>query len=68
MTGICPKCKAPVTSLNGETVNISSPGGNWVGATFSCPICSAVLGAGIDPVALKDAIVDELTAGIKKLR
>jgi len=62
MNGKCPKCNNIVTKLQGHTVNIVSPNGTWVGATFSCPHCSAVLGAGIDPIALKDAVVSETSA------
>jgi len=33
---------------------------SWKGATFSCPSGNVVLGAGIDPIALKDMIVEEV--------
>jgi|GEM_PF-5359852 len=33
---------------------------SWKGATFSCLSGNVVLGAGIDPIALKDTIVEEV--------
>jgi hypothetical protein len=66
MIGKCPHCGKLVGSLNGETVDIHAGGRAWKGATFACPSCNAVLGAGIDPVGLKDAIVDEVSQQIQK--
>jgi hypothetical protein len=66
MFGKCPKCGNLVSSLNGESVDINAGKRSWKGATFSCPSCNAVLGAGIDPIALKDSIVEEVTQELAK--
>ena len=68
MNGKCPKCAKIVTHLDADGVDIHSPSGTWKGATFHCPYCLAVLGAGIDPVILKETIVTELSDEIKKLQ
>ena len=35
----------------------------WVGLSLLCPYCKTVLGASIDPIALKTDIVKEITKG-----
>jgi len=65
--------KLPIPLLPMDTtieigVEVGWVGYSWKGATFSCPFCSAVLGAGIDPVALKNTIVNELMDELKKSR
>jgi len=50
--GTCPKCENLVSTARLEAVTID---GGYV-----CPSCSCVLGIGIDPVALKAELLDDL--------
>ena len=67
----CPSCEQPVTRLSLHGVEAGQLFGRsgWKAITLSCPSCGVVLGAQIDPVALKregvDATADEVA---KKLR
>jgi hypothetical protein len=68
MNGNCPSCKQPVTQLTCSSLPVRGGGREWKGATFNCPLCSAVLGAGIDPIGLKADIVAELLEELQKAR
>ena len=51
--GKCPKCEQLVTRLDASAVDLYVETGKaFHGATFSCPNCQTILGAGIDPLAL----------------
>lgn len=57
----CPKCEKTLTHLDGQSIDIHVGGKNaWKGATFACPWCKSVLSAGIDPIAMKNDIVNSL--------
>jgi hypothetical protein len=61
-TGKCPACSATVNRLHLDTVDASA-GFNqrtWHAVTYCCPYCKVVLGAGIDPIALKTDTVNEI--------
>jgi hypothetical protein len=59
--GTCPKCENLVSTARLEAVTIDGGGGNcWRGVSYVCPSCSCVLGIGIDPVALKAELLDDL--------
>lgn len=64
--GKCPKCETTVSSvaLEDVTVNVGFQP-RWRGVSFCCPTCRAVLGVGIDPVALKADIVGEVVAALR---
>ena len=65
MAGKCPYCGKIITSLRLNGVEASEPlGMSWNAVTYNCPFCSSVLGCQIDPVAIKNDIVNEI---IKKL-
>jgi hypothetical protein len=64
--GKCPKCAATVARLAIERIDITekhTP--EWRGISLVCPSCSTVLGAAIDPVDLKNFVVEEV---VHKLR
>jgi len=64
--GKCPKCEKIVSRLGIERVDITekhTP--EWRGITLLCPSCSTVLGAAIDPIDLKNFVVEEV---VHKLR
>ena len=64
--GKCPKCSSRVDRLAIERVDITekhTP--EWRGISLVCPNCSTILGAAIDPVDLKNFVVEEV---VHKLR
>jgi len=64
--GKCPKCEAPIIDVVIERVNVSdNVKTDWRGITLLCPTCSVVLGAAIDPIDLKNFVVEEV---VHKLR
>jgi hypothetical protein len=65
-TGKCPGCGKVPTHLSFNGIEIKRLGQNtWNGVTYLCPLCNTILGAEIDPIALKADIVNEV---VKKLR
>jgi hypothetical protein len=64
--GKCPKCGATVARLAIERVDITEKHTQeWRGITLLCPSCFTVLGAAIDPIDLKNFVVEEV---VHKLR
>lgn len=68
-TGKCPACgKVPAFGIKMQGVDIKGPDGrDWHGVMYVCPNlqCQTILGAGIDPVALKTDTIDGV---VKMLR
>lgn len=68
-TGKCPGCgNVPVFGIKLQAVEMQSSNGNtYNGVMYVCPNvkCQTILGAGIDPLALKADTVNEV---VKKLR
>ena len=70
-TGKCPKCEKTIGHLLVELleawVGMMASGGRYKAVTYCCPSCHAVLGTGLDPLALKadtaQAVVDLLKKG-----
>jgi hypothetical protein len=64
--GKCPKCEAPVTQVRIQQVGvIETRRAEWRGITLSCPSCNVVLGVAVDPIDLKNFVVEEV---VQKLR
>lgn len=64
--GKCPKCEKAVTRANLHALEVGAPmGANWKGISYNCPSCNTVLSVSIDPIAIKNDIINEL---FKKLR
>jgi len=64
--GKCPKCESPIRDLAIERVNVSAKEKmEWRGITLLCPKCSVVLGVAIDPIDIKNFVVEEV---VHKLR
>lgn len=60
-TGKCPKCDSIVTRVEVDAVDVTVNWQSaWKGVAYHCPSCHAVLGVGIDPVALKSDTVNEV--------
>lgn len=63
----CPKCESVITKVIAGHVPIEVPmGDNWNGIAYACPSCKTVLSVQIDPIALKNDIVDELLDRLRK--
>lgn len=58
MGGKCPACDKPILTLRGGTTDVTFPGGTFKTIVFQCPSCTAVLGAQIDPIALRTDIIN----------
>lgn len=68
ITGKCPGCgKVPGFGINVQSVDAKAGGASWKGVLYVCPNiqCQTILGAGIDPLALK---ADTINGVVKKLR
>ena len=63
----CPKCDSLLGSMKIKEANASAGMGSvtWKGVFYLCPYCQTVLGASIDPIALKNDIVNSV---VKKLK
>lgn len=61
-SGKCPKCEKFVPYLKIEGLDAKEPfaTSGWKAITLLCPSCSTVLGASIDPIAIKTDIVNSL--------
>ena len=69
-TGKCPSCSKMVTHLEIQPVEIRQ-GFNvtYHGVSYQCPFCKAILGAGVDPLALKTDTINGILRGLgKKVR
>lgn len=66
-TGTCPKCSSIITKVHVEYMSVHegfTPA--WKGVSFVCPLCHAILGVGIDPVALKAETVQDIVGALLK--
>jgi phage FluMu protein Com len=67
MNGKCPKCEQIVESINLSDVNASVFfGTKWRTITLNCPHCHTILGAQIDPIAIKTGTVREILEILRK--
>ncbi len=68
MTGRCPKCGQFVYRLIYHSVDASSLTSpvTWRAITLQCPHCYTVLGAQLDPIAIKSDTVRETAAEVKR--
>jgi hypothetical protein len=57
--GKCPKCESYVTVLHAHALQANLGGSAYKAVTFHCPnpLCQAVLGCQVDPIAVKAEIV-----------
>ena len=65
-TGKCQSCDKVVHSVEIEAMNITEnfrP--KWHGVSYVCPHCHALLGVGIDPLALKADMVKDIVKALK---
>ena len=66
MIAKCPKCEKSLLSLsiNGHDGSVFL-GTTWKCITLCCPYCNSVLGAQIDPIAIKTDTVNELVNALR---
>jgi hypothetical protein len=65
-SGKCPTCTKTVTTVRIEDVHVAVGFENrWRGLTYVCQHCATVLSVGIDPIALKADIVNEILVQLK---
>lgn len=64
MIAKCPKCDRSPSSIRYDAIDLKKAGSDtWKGVVFSCPSCDTILSVGVDFVALKGVIVNEVLAG-----
>ena len=66
MSALCPSCEAPVSRVKLHAVTVQAVGATWNGVSYSCPSCLHVLSVGIDPIAIKSDLVEEIVAALRK--
>ena len=65
MLGDCPKCGQAVLIAGVTDVQIYDLHGNqWNGVKYYCMSCQAILNVGIDPIGLKNDIVNEIVEAL----
>lgn len=57
----CPACGEQIHSMNGESVTLFVGLNQWNGIVYSCQSCDAALSVGVDIIAVKTDIVDEIS-------
>jgi hypothetical protein len=63
----CPTCGKTLVSLNIQPMQMPDASGQfWRGITFNCPYCFSAVGAGIDPIGLKEDIVSGVLKALGK--
>ena len=64
----CPSCGKAIIYVDLQDIEINAQSPNrWRGISYCCPLCRAVLGVSIDPVALKADMIAGVTEAVKKL-
>ena len=56
----CPKCDSAIRDIVAVPVNVKDGTSSWKGGVYTCPHCSSILGAGLDPLALIEETVRRL--------
>ena len=69
MIGTCPHCNRHLPSLNVNAVDAVDPASMsraWKSATFTCPMCQKVLGAGFDQTVLAQVVATEVVNRLRQ--
>lgn len=66
--GKCPGCGQYVTFLQAHALTAKVGEHSWKALAYHCPnpMCQAVLGCQLDPIAIKTDILNELVALLRK--
>jgi len=63
----CPKCGTVLTTVTAGHTQINVPfGESYDGITYACPTCQTLVGIAMDPIALKNDIIDGLFQRLRK--
>ena len=62
----CPKCEAVLGSVHAEPIGINAKSSSWHGVAYVCPSCDSILSVGVDPMALRNDLLDELLKRLGK--
>ena len=54
----CPTCGASVSFLTGSYIDIKGPDQSWVGVSYVCPKCDAILGISPDLMTLGNGLAE----------
>lgn len=60
MAAKCPKCEQFVPMPRAESVDAAQGMARIPVLMFVCPVCNTILGTGVDPVALSEAVAQTL--------
>jgi hypothetical protein len=63
----CPKCDSMFSSANLEPIQLNQPRQKWKGVAYNCPSCATAISISIDPLAIRNEIITDVVAEIKKL-
>lgn len=64
--GKCPKCEILITRAEIEHLDITENlQSRWHGISLVCPSCHTILGVAVDPIALKNDIIELIVAKLK---
>ena len=67
MVGKCPRCGSDVRRLQVHELDANVIGtGDWKSVTYNCPTCQTILGCQVNPVLLREDIVDMTVAAVMK--
>jgi hypothetical protein len=58
MMSKCPTCGASVSFLAGSYIDIRGPDQSWVGVSYACPKCDAILGISPDLITLRNDLAE----------
>lgn len=66
--GKCPKCETSISRFKLELTKAQRLGSPnlWHCWAFCCPSCETVVSVQVDPTALRDEIVDEIKAALRR--
>jgi uncharacterized protein with PIN domain len=57
----CPKCNAELSAVHAEPITINAAKSSWHGVAYVCPACDVILSVGVDPMSLRNDLLDELS-------
>lgn len=66
-TGKCPHCNQVLQKVRFEHLPIHQHDEKkWIGASLVCPFCQSILNVSVDPIALRNDIVNQVVDHLKR--
>lgn len=63
----CPKCQEVIQNVVAKPIAVQKLlAGSWNAVSFLCPSCRTILGVQLDPVALRQDLVDGVLRALDK--